>query len=157
MWRIVDCGFWILNGRGRRFFIFALRSSIYYPRSSIYDLRSSISHLRPVGQDGLAEAGGSGVHPPIRQGFGRAEREDDGEDDGDGAHGVKRKSGRLSVVSCRSEKKFEQALRLVEPTARREATKGDKWRDRRAPLWPRSSTAKNRGKERVVAERKAPS
>jgi hypothetical protein len=102
MWRIVDCGFWILNGRGRRFFIFALRSSIYYPRSSIYDLRSSIydlrssiydlrssiydlrssiSHLRPVGQDGLAEAGGSGVHPPIRQAFRRAEREDDGEDD----------------------------------------------------------------------------
>ena len=95
MWRIVDCGFWILNGRGRRFFIFALRSSIYYPRSSIYDLRSSIydlrssiSHLRPVGQDGLAEAGGSGVHPPIRQAFRRAEREDDGEDEGERAeHG----------------------------------------------------------------------
>lgn len=83
----MDGGSWIIE-RGNRCVIFNLRSSIYYPRSSIYDLRSSISHLRPVGQDGLAEAGGNGVHPPVGQAFRRAEGEDNGENDGERAgHG----------------------------------------------------------------------
>jgi hypothetical protein len=40
-----------------------------------------------IDEDGLAVAGGFGMHPPIGEALDRAEGEEDGCEDGDGVHG----------------------------------------------------------------------